>query len=216
MHQQIQSINQGRSTVPNKLKAGVICGVLACTLGVTSATAYLTATDSVSNPFSLGTNLSISLTEPAFAAENAKGVLPDQTVAKDPTVTNTGAVSAYIAADVKVPTFSGQALVNGEAKTLTDADLFTYALNEGWTKVGDAVTADGFRTYRYVFSDVVDAGKAAAPIFDEVTLANLTGDVGISETSIDITAYAIQSEGFTSATDALGAYDTQAQAVAKA
>lgn len=197
-----------------RIGSAVACGALACALGVGTAAAYLTGAVSVQNPFTLNTDLKIQLTEPSFSTEAAKNLKPLQTVAKDPTVTNSGSVDAYIAADVKVPLFSGSAIVDGKAQQVTNADLFTYALNSGWKQIGNAKDEGGFRTYRYIYDAELGSGEQAPSIFDAVTLANLTEDVGITETSLDVTAYAIQSEGFANATEACDAYDTQAHATA--
>lgn len=197
-----------------RVPAAAACGALACVIGVGSAAAYLTGIATAENPFTIDTNLKISLTEPSFDPASAKDVAPMQTVAKDPTITTTGSVDAYVAADVKVPVFSGNSIVEGAIAQRADADLFSYATNDGWTRVGDPVLKDGFRTYRYVYDAKLAAGDATPSIFDGVTLANLTEDVGISDTTIDITAYAIQSEGFANAQEAQSAYDSQAHATA--
>lgn len=192
-----------------KIGAAAACGLLACTIGAGAAAAYLTGIATAENPFTLDTDLRIELAEPSFSPSAAKDLKPLQSVAKDPTITNTGSVPAYVAADVKVPVFSGSAIKDGAVVDLTDADLFSYALNSGWKQIGEAKVADGFRTYRYVYDAELTAGAKTSSVFDAVTLANLTEDVGISETTIDITAHAIQSEGFTNATDACSAYDAQ-------
>ncbi len=188
------------------------CGALICAVSIGAATAYLTATASATNPFSLDTDLKIELTEPSFSPEAAKGMKPMQTTAKDPTVTNKGSVDAYVAVDVSVPVFSGDALVDGMVAPQTDTDLFTYAVDPAWKQVGEAKLADGQRTYRYLYDAKLASGASTPRVFDAVTLANLTEDVGISEAAINVVAHAIQSEGFASAAEACSAYDTQAHA----
>ncbi len=199
----------GRSM--KRIGAAAACGLLACTIGAGAAAAYLTGIATAENPFTLDANLKIELSEPSFSAAAAKDLKPLQSVAKDPTITNTGSVTAYVAADVKVPVFSGSAIKDGTIAELTDADLFSYTVNNGWKQIGEAQLADGFRTYRYVYDAELAAGAKTPSVFDAVTVANLTEDVGISETTIDITAHAIQSEGFANATDACSAYDAQAR-----
>ncbi len=189
-----------------------VCGALACALGVGTAAAYLTGSVSTNNPFRLSTDLKIELTEPSFAADEAKAVKPAQTVAKDPIITNTGSMDAYIAADVKIPLFTGDVLSDGTVSSVKDQELFTYAVNDGWTLKGTPKVEGGFKTYSYVYSSPIAPSWKTSSIFDSVTLANLTQDVGITDTSIDITAYAIQAEGFANSLDANSAYDLQAQA----
>lgn len=206
-------ISESKRLAPlTKIGIAATCGTLACTLGVGTAAAYLTGTATSTNPFTLDTNLKISLTEPSFVPASAQNVKPAQTVSKDPTITNTGSVPAYIAVDVKVPVFTGKAVQADKIAALTNADLFSYTTNTGWSQLGTPVIADGFRTYRYVYNNELAAGAQTSSLFNFVTLANLTEDVGITNTSIGITAYAIQSEGFASAAEASGAYDTQAHA----
>lgn len=190
------------------------CGTLACALGVGTAAAYLTGTANATSPFTLDTNLKISLSQTAFVADKAKALKPLQSVPKNPTVTNTGTVPSFIAMDIKMPLFNGKSMKDGVVANRTNEDLFTYNTNDGWSLVGTPKTEAGFRTYRYVFDSQLAAGSATSSIFDSVTLANLTEDVGISSTNIEVKAYAIQAEGFTSAQDALGAYDNQAAATA--
>lgn len=197
-----------------RIGAAITCGALACVLGAGTAAAYLTGAASMSNPFTLDTDLKIELTEPSFIADAAKGLKPLQSVSKDPTITNVGSVAAYVAADIKVPVFTGSAIVDGSLTQAVDADLFTYAVNDDWKLVGVPTVQDGFRTYRYIYDAELTAGAQTPSVFNAVTLANLTEDIGISETTLDVTAYAIQSEGFANATEACSAYDTQACATA--
>lgn len=204
--------NASRRAGLKRIGGAAVCGALACTLGVGAAAAYLTGIATAENPFTLDTNLKIQLTEPSFSAAKAKNVKPQQTVAKDPTVTNAGSIDAYVAMDIKVPVFTGNAVVDGGTAALTDADLFSYDINAGWTQTGTPELADGYRTYHYVYDAPLASGSKTSSLFDAVTLANLTEDVGISSTSLDVTAHAIQSDGFASAAEAYAAYATQAHA----
>ena len=194
----------------SKAKKGVVALALAGMLAVGGALAYLTDSASVTNDFTLDTNLSVALTEPNWDADAAKAMTPTMTVAKDPHIANDGTVSEWVAATVKVPVFTGK-MLNDEGKIVdvTDQDLFTYELGAGWTQSGAATVADGYRTYTYVYSTALDAGAAAADLFSEVTMANLTQDVGITDTTIDVTAHAIQKTGFDDAASAYAAYTAQ-------
>ncbi len=192
--------------------AAATCGALACLLGISAAAAYLTGTARAVNPFTINANLKVELTEPAFSSEAAANMLPAQTVAKDPTITNAGSIPVYIAADVKIPVFSGNALIEGVDTTLADADLFTFAVNDGWEQDGAPLLKDGYRTYRYIYEAELAPNASTKSIFDAVTLANFTQDAGITTTSIDVSAYAIQSEGFSDAHEACAAYGASAMA----
>lgn len=204
--------NAENKKVSKRLKMGIVSGVLAGCLAIGGVAAYLTDTESVSNSLNLDTNFDITLTEPAFVADNAKDLAPMQMVAKDPTITNAGTVDAYGAMQVKVPVFSGK-MINGEGKVVdvVDQDLFAFTVNTGWTEVGTATVADGFRTYTYVYDNVLADGETAT-LFDDVTLVNLAEGIETTDTTIDVTAYGIQAQGFTTATDAYAAYVAQAAA----
>lgn len=184
-----------------------VCLVAMFAIAIGAAYAYLTDSETVKNDFTLDTNLDISLTEPNFNADEAKHMLPAQTIAKDPVIENIGTVDSYVAATVKVPQFSGNILnAEGKVEAVANHDLFSYLLNEGWSIYGEPAVADGFVTYTYVYADALAANQKTAPIFNDVTMANLTQDVGITDTAIDVDAFAIQSHGFDSATDAYKAY----------
>lgn len=200
-----------------KVPTAIACGALACTLSISSALAYLTDDAFLSNPFTLNTDLSIELSEPSFEANAAKGLAPAQTVAKDPLVRNTGSLGAYVAATVKVPVFTGDALnAEGALTHGENADLFSYTVNTGWHAKGDATLKDGFRTYTYVYDELLAPNAVTPPLFDSVTLANLIQNIGVSATSIDVNAFAIQSEGFANAMSAIDAYLGQKAAITTA
>ena len=212
-----------------KKRSMAVAGVLAGCLALGGTLAYLTDTDSVTNRFTVDTDLDIQLVEPTWTAlpdaddngipDAAENMAPTQTVDKDPIVENIGTVDAWIAAKVKVPVFTGE-MLNDEGKvvSVTDQDLFTYEVNEGWTQVGEATVEDGYRVYTYVYANMLAGatgeGETAviaktASIFDEVTLANLTHDIGVTDTQIDVDAYAIQALGFDDAETAYTAYQNQ-------
>lgn len=195
-----------------KITVAATCGALASLLGISAAAAYLTGAVEAINPFTINTDLKVEITEPAFSTEAAANILPAQTVPKDPTITNAGSIPVYVAADVKIPVFTGSAMIEGVNTDMTNADLFSYAVNDGWEQDGEAQLKDGYRTYRYIYTSKLEPKASTKSIFDEVTLANLTQDAGISTTSVDISAYAIQSEGFTNAQEACAAYDASERA----
>ncbi|MGN0633286.1 MAG: TasA family protein [Oscillospiraceae bacterium] len=80
--------------------------------------AYLTDKDEVTNTFTVG-EVKIDLTEPNYNLDNAKDIVPNQTITKDPTVTNTGKNDAIVFLKVTVPVKNvATANANG---TLTEA-----------------------------------------------------------------------------------------------
>ncbi len=206
-------VNSEQKKVSNKIKMGVVSGVLAGCLAIGGVAAYLTDTESVTNNLNLDTNFAITLTEPSFVADDAKDLAPTQVVAKDPTITNSGTVDGYVAVQVKVPVFDGKMInADGKIATVTNQDLFTYEVNAGWTLYGTPTIEDGFKTYTYIYSDVLGGTAKTNAIFDSVKVVNFTEDPGLDDVNIDITAYAIQSHGFNSAEAAYEAYKTQSAA----
>ncbi len=74
-------------------------------LGVLSAgsfMAYLTDTDTKTNTFTIG-KVDIELKEDAFKSDNAQNVVPNQVIAKNPVVTNTGKNKAVAFVTVEIP-----------------------------------------------------------------------------------------------------------------
>lgn len=74
-------------------------------LGVLSAgsfMAYLTDTDTKTNTFTIG-KVDIGLSETNYNEDNAKNVVPNQVIAKDPVVTNTGKNKAVAFVTVEIP-----------------------------------------------------------------------------------------------------------------
>lgn len=205
---------QGRK---RRIGGAIVGCALASALVVGGALQFLTDHKTVVNDLALDTNLSIALTEPNWDADAAKQMVPDMEVAKDPTVTNDGTVSEYVFAKVKVPVFTGKvAGEDGKAVAVTDTDLFSFTPGAGWTQVGDPVVADGFRTYTYAYGTALDAGDAAAAVFDKVKTANLTEGIETTDTQITVDAFAIQSQGFDTPAAAWSAYCAQEVAAAQA
>lgn len=192
-------------------RAGIAAGALAAMLAIGGTVAYLTAHDSVVNRFELDTNMQTMIVEPSWDPENGKGIVPTQTVAKDPAVQNTGTVSQYVSVKVKAPVYSGKVFdpATNTVSDVTDADLFSWEANEGWTLIQTEGPEEGFRTYTYVYESVLAAGETTPAVFDTVTEANLLEDVGIDATSITVNADAIQSVGFSNAKEAFDAMNGQ-------
>ena len=171
--------------------------------------AYFTSTQTVTNTFTIG-NIQITLTEPAWVTTDsdnngvpdaAQGKMPGQTVAKNPTITNTGDNAAFIFAEVQVPCTDDGSL-----------ELFTYTVNSGWYTMsnGSCASTNGqmVATKRYAYgtsSAMTSVAKTGtAVLFNEVTVnGSITGnEQGISgNKQVVVTAYAIQADGLGSATD---------------
>lgn len=207
----------------NKKKIGaVVVGVaLTMSVAVYGISAYLTDTKEATNKFSVDTDFKIELSEPDWVdtdsdtngiPDAAENLAPTQTIAKDPTVKNASSkMNAWVAMTVKVPVFTGKmADSNGKWISVTDQDLYSYTLKTGWSEVGTATVADGYRTHTYVYADEL-APNATATVFDDITVANLMNNPQIKATSneIVVSAHGIQKEGFTTAAAAYAAYVAQ-------
>ena len=177
----------------------IIAAVALLTLFLIGGTmAYFTDTESVTNTFTLG-NVNITLTEPNWVAANAEGLLPGAVVAKNPTINNVGASSAYVFLKVTEPCYATN-------------KVFTYTVNSGWTTVGSAGVCSGTGTstietvYAYGGTNMTElqASNSTNALFDNVTVnGNLdsTAVSALSQSAIQIVvdAYAIQKDNLASA-----------------
>lgn len=149
--------------------------------------AYFTKTTTpLTNTFTIG-NVNITLTEPAWtsaieagqtAPAAAQNMVPGDNVAKDPTITNTGANDAYVFMKVVVPCYAGQQLF---ALNHTDSDSEVAGVNSGWNLISQTPTTIGASTtaveyvYAYANGTAVSNLTALEPnetatLFTSVTL----------------------------------------------
>lgn len=174
--------------------------------------AYLTDTEGATNTFTVG-KVQIDLEEPGYpgnADNSVKNLVPNQEIAKDPQVENTGVNDAIVFMTVEVP--NEEVTVVGadgtkDQKALTDLFWFkdstdkqgTFAnnWNAKWIELTDketAATTDA-KTHKYVFAyseKVAKDGKTEA-LFDKVQLKNvIEKEVDASTQNIVVNAYAIQ------------------------
>ena len=166
-------------------------------IGVGSTFAYFTSQDEATNAFTLG-DIEIELTEDNWDEDNGVNILPMQTIAKDPAVTNTGLNDAYIFLKVTVP----QAEVQLEGQEAAEVqDLFTLNnISDNWTLVSEE---NG--VYVYAYNETVAPEASTDALFDSVTLANLVeADYAevIESLDINVEAYGVQTVSFESAADA--------------
>ena len=174
--------------------------------------AYLTDTEGATNTFTVG-KVQIDLEEPGYPGntdDSVKNLVPNQEIAKDPQVENTGVNDAIVFMTVEVPneevTVVGADGTKGQ-KALTDLFWFkdsadtqgTFAnnWNAKWIELTGketAATTDA-KTHKYVFAyseKVAKDGKTEA-LFDKVQLKNvIEKEVDASTQNIVVNAYAIQ------------------------
>jgi len=179
----------------NKKKTIIAAIVLLLVLLVGGAIAYFTDKEEVTNVFTVG-KVDITLTEPAWVADNAKNLMPGDTVAKDPTVTLTAdSADAYVFVRVVVPCI-------GAGTTRREA--FTYGLVSGWTELTAAektCAENATATHVYAHTDAMTKNETAT-LFTQVKLdENLTQEEANGLVlEMPINAYAIQAKNVGGAT----------------
>ncbi len=164
-----------------KLVAGGLVAALAATAIGGATLAYFVDDDSKDNTFTVG-NVQIDLTEPkwdATGSEEAKEAYPGEALAKDPTVTNTGANPCVVRIAVEWDDTIGEM----EYRT----NYVPNALGEGWVDGGDGY---------FYYTKVLDNGIATTALFDQIVVpTSLTNDDAQTEYNVKVTAYAVQAQG---------------------
>lgn len=182
--------------------------------------AYLTDTEGATNTFTVG-KVQIDLEEPGYPGntdDSVKNLVPNQEIAKDPQVENTGVNDAIVFMTVEVPRGNVTAVTtDGTKGTKQNQDLFwfkdtadaqgTFANNwdADWIELTAKEThEDTDTTSKYIFAYKTKLAKDAktTPLFDKIQLKNvIEGEIaaGIDGTDtnpnaekIVVNAYAIQ------------------------
>ncbi|MDO5406052.1 MAG: TasA family protein [Eubacteriales bacterium] len=185
------------------------CALLgAMALGGTMA--YLTDQGSVTNTFTVG-QVQIDLTEPDYPGNGTPDVehlVPNEEVAKNPLVTNTGTNDAVVFMTVEVPranvTLTADDGTKGTKKIqdlfwLKDtADLPSAHENHfdgGWMELGDkGSVSDTVSRYVFAYRTAVAQGEQTEALFDKVQLKNVIENeltAGATQ-NVEVRAYAIQ------------------------
>lgn len=204
----------------NKRK-GLLATLLAMLVTIAGISAYFTDSETVTNTFTVG-KIDVKLTEPSWEAlpdtngndipDVAESIVPNQTIAKDPKVTNTGNNDAYVFLEVTVPYGSyATAEADGTPKAAAEIELFSYTVNPGWVELGTGTKDTTKNVIKHVYAygtastlSTLSKSAATAALFNEVTFVNLVEGQnveGLTKT-INVTAKAIQAEGLTETTPA--------------
>lgn len=180
-------------------KKKIAAGLAAAMLIGGGVFAYFQDTAVKTNTITIG-GVDIELKEEKWDEEEPLGghedLVPNQSVNKDPKVTNTGKSDAYVYLEVSIPK-ANIAIVDDAGNKLPAAsrELFSYTANTGWTLL-KTVDGENSVTYVYGYNDVLAAGQSTNTLFDTVTLANITEDTTLDRNQeIPVTAKAIQAEG---------------------
>ena len=181
-----------------KILSVALAASLAAVAVVSSSLAYFTDTETKTNEFTVG-NVDITLTEEKWDADlNNKDLIPGKTIPKDPTIAlDADSETAYTFMKVElsddfVDLLTAYATAEGiEDPAQVIDDWFVSEVQPKVMEMGD----------NYVILGVLSPKAAGESVtyFDEVTIpAAVTQEMIKADDvyTIDITAYAIQAEGF--------------------
>lgn len=181
--------------------------VAAATAAIGGISAYFTDTQEKTNTLTVG-SVKTDLEEPEWEdvpSDEKTDITPNQTIKKDPRITNTGANDAYAFLEIQVPV-KKIITVGPDGKKLpaADTELFAYKVNDGWVQVRSSdITTSGkvtARSYVYAYGTktqctVLKKGETTTPLFDSVTLVNaIEGQIDEETLNIPVKSYAIQAE----------------------
>lgn len=161
--------------------AGVSAAALA--IGASGASlAWFTGRDVKENKLSIAQNLNIRVVEPAWDPENAKSIVPNQHIPKDPRIENlSDEFSGWMVVEIRVPTAVVSVFDEGEQKVLDPArtPLFSFVADPRWTLLQQFEDGDE-DVYRFGWPATIPALGQTPPIFEEVVVANLAEAQGQS------------------------------------
>jgi len=206
-----------------------LCLVIVVMSAAAGTIAYLTATDTVTNTFTVG-NIDMTVDEtdvdkdgkPVPGAterveQNEYHLVPGRTYVKDPTVTITkGSDACYVRMMVTINKIA-------ELKAIFGEDFLPEAYVEGWDKAAWPCASikdngDNTATYEFRYFEAVDASEATEDVvldalFEAITVpGEVTGEQlqTISELKIEVVGHAIQRATFEESADAAwAAFDAQ-------
>ena len=192
------------------LKKIIVAASLCAAIGATAIAgtlAYFTDTKEVTNILTVG-DVSITLDEPNWKLEGSKAaqdIVAGRDILKDPTITlDAGSVESYDGMTITMPKAAH------DASDLSDGDILSFAMNtsvEGGWEFVDKKETETSVTLAYVFTEKRVAGENTTPLFNKISVADSATaadfkDLG-EDFSIVAKAYAVQAEGFATATEAL-------------
>lgn len=181
--------------------------------GIKGTLAYLSDSEKMDNVFTVG-KVEIELTEPEYpgnSTDKTTGLLPNQEIPKDPTVTNIGNNDAVIFLKLTVPVKT-VSTVNEDGETVKAAQEVWYlktndndksvhenSFDSNWVELstfeeGTDYTSDT-RTYVFAYAKVTKPNESTTAIFDKLQLKQILSEESFDGVvdDIDIDAYAIQS-----------------------
>ncbi len=210
-----------------KIMAAAAGAIVAVTSLAGASLAYFTDTKTAANVFTMG-NVRIALDETDVqnpngdrVTANTYAVYPGAVVTKDPVVHNTGANGAYVRTTVNVsdwvhmvsryfPAFAAEFPSADYGAAL---ELLVDELGDGWSVVGvqrGDVFTDAQQDAKFVlkYDGVLAAGADTTAMFCTVQVpTGIDNDSAAQFRAIDVTAQAIQQDGFANWEAAFAAFD---------
>ena len=190
----------------NKIMLLALCMVALIAVSVLGTMAYLTSTDTVTNTFTVGkvaitldeakvNDAGVAVTPAERVKANSYKLMPGHSYTKDPTVHVTdGSENCYIFVKVE----NGISDIEASGDTTIAAQLTA----KGWKAV-DGITGV------YVYAGTEEgatkkdlAAGSSAVVFDSFKIADTADIASKADSTIKITAYAIQADGFADKTPA--------------
>lgn len=154
--------------------------------------AYLTDYDETINEFTIG-KVEIELQEPNWNPQDHTKMEPGDSMEKDPQIKNTGMNDAFVYMEISVPVRNViTAAEDGTRTEQKEQELFSFSINEGWTKIREKKAEDS-KIYVYTYNRVLKPEETTKTLFDQVTFVNIIeGQLDTQQLEIPVRAYAIQ------------------------
>lgn len=184
------------------LLLAVAMGVIA--LGIGSTISYFNSKDTADNVFTVG-DVKISLTEPSWDPDADHVIAPNAMFEKDPQVTNIGKTPAYVRMNIEITEYAAIEKIFESSDFVEgyDADI--------WEHAGEPAIEDGKYKMKFTYYKILNPGDTTEPIFTSVVFPAEIDPAVLEQMSdkfeINITADAIQAEGFANAEEAFEAFD---------
>lgn len=188
-------------------KAMLIAGALAAIMAVGGISAYFTATDNMTNSWTVG-KIDVELQEPLYdeAVAERSDITPNKELTKDPQVLNTGSNDAFVFLKVTVPKANVKvASQDGTEVTGALQELFNYTIDDGWVKV-NVQEGDTENTYVYAYGTnekctALAPSERTSVIFKDgkITFKNVIEGQGLDGKTLEmpVEAFAIQTADIT-------------------
>lgn len=166
-----------------KILALALTLCMAAILIVGGTLAYFTDTERKDNVFTVG-NVDITLTEPnwdANGSEDAPEAYPGEALAKDPTVTNTGANPCFVRIKVE-----GWEVLGANNKITYRTDYKDDVLGDNWV-----LHTDGY----FYYNEVLAVGDETDALFDQIVIPTSVTNGFDGNYDLVVTAEAVQAQG---------------------